>query len=255
MLDFPRPSNDKDFENFCVRYFRKLGKNDRLQLYAKRGQKQDGIDIHDPLGISPAIAVQCKLIEVGKKLKTSDLETETSKASNSVLPVNRYVIATTASTSRECQDWASEFNQKSGRKFTLEILFWESICHELSCLSLIERESMIQGRDMAREVIGEICINPQLRSTVALLFQKGNDSPEADFSNLERLMEERKFEIASYELSKLAESEHWETTGNYWRLALVCSSAVGPFFRVLFADCSMGHQSERFRLCGIFNHS
>jgi len=63
---FPQPDNEDGFEQLCLRFYRKLWKNEALKLYAKRGEKQDGVDIFDPFSLSPVRAVQCKFHEETK---------------------------------------------------------------------------------------------------------------------------------------------------------------------------------------------
>jgi hypothetical protein len=100
---FETPDNEDGFEQFCVRYYRKRWANDSLQLYAKRGENQFGIDIHDPIGIEPIGAIQCKHHEPTKTLAPAEIEAEVQKAEGWGQPLERYIIATTARKSAGAQ--------------------------------------------------------------------------------------------------------------------------------------------------------
>ena len=50
---FPQPSNEDDFELFCLRFLRELWKCPTLQQYGKRGERQHGIDLIDEAASTP----------------------------------------------------------------------------------------------------------------------------------------------------------------------------------------------------------
>ena len=111
-LRYPQPDNEDAFEQMCLRFYRRLWKNESLTLYAKRGEKQDGVDIHDPACIKPIRAVQCKHHEATKTLPPAEIKAEVAKAENSTLPIEQYVIATTAKKSKTAHD-KQEVKQES----------------------------------------------------------------------------------------------------------------------------------------------
>src|SRR5688572_29883075 len=91
---YPQPSNEDDFELFCLRFLRELWRCPTLQQYGKRGERQDGIDLVDEGGGPPLRAVQCKHHEPDKTLPPAEIEA--GKALRSALPLDEFFILTTA---------------------------------------------------------------------------------------------------------------------------------------------------------------
>ena len=77
---YPQPDNEHGFELVCLRLYRNLWQNESLQLYAKRGEEQYGIDIHDPFSREPVRAVQCKFHEATKTISPAEIKREVAKA-------------------------------------------------------------------------------------------------------------------------------------------------------------------------------
>ena len=142
---FPQPDNELAFEQLCLRLYRKLWKNEGLYLYGKRGQAQHGVDIHDQIGQRPLSAVQCKHHEPVKTISPEEIKGEVTKAENSHFSIERYVIATTARKSSEAQDCVAKLNQRSDKKFLVEIHFWEEICQYASEFGRVIAEFIIHG--------------------------------------------------------------------------------------------------------------
>lgn len=201
---FPQPDNEDGFEQMCLRYYRKLWSNESLQLYAKRGEKQDGIDIHDPACLPPIRAVQCKHHEPTKNLEPAEIKAEVLKAENSVIPIEQYVIATTAKKSKNAQNEIVELNSRSDKKFSVEIHFWEEICQGLSGFTPFQAHFIAYGRDAVADLLATVLQDPQIaalasRALVALPAESGID----EFSEIEQLFVKRNLQAAAYEISKL----------------------------------------------------
>jgi hypothetical protein len=205
-LLYPQPDNEDAFEQMCLRFYRKVWKNENLQLYAKRGEKQDGIDIHDPVCLKPVRAVQCKHHEPTKTLSRASILKEVKKAENSTLPIEHYVIATTAKKSKTAQDAVVELNSRplSERPFTVDVHFWDNICHELSQLPHIQAHLIIAGQDVRADLVAFVLEDPQ---TASMVFRRlgglGSESSEGIYSEIEQLLTDRNFEAARYEIDKL----------------------------------------------------
>jgi hypothetical protein len=80
---YPQPGNEDEFEDFCVRFYSHLLKRSGLVRYAKRGYKQDGIDIIDQHCIKPIYAIQCKHHEATKTIKPKEIRDEVSNVESS----------------------------------------------------------------------------------------------------------------------------------------------------------------------------
>lgn len=196
-----QPDNEFDFEKLCLRLYRKLWKNESLVLYAKKGQTQDGIDIFDPLGLTPRRAVQCKLHEPHKKLKPSEIQDEVSKAENSILALDQYIIATTAQKSNDAQEAVLKLNQRPNKPFTVEVHFWEEICEQASGLGRAIAEFILYG-DSTLECTN---LTPQLRafSLVESPLPSSGFEKSNSWTIIETLLEERRYDLARYEIEKL----------------------------------------------------
>ena len=73
---YPRPGNDDEFEEFCLRFYRIFLERDAFDRYGKRGERQHGIDLFDQLAKKPASCVQCKHREAHKTLRPAEIEAE-----------------------------------------------------------------------------------------------------------------------------------------------------------------------------------
>jgi hypothetical protein len=70
---YPHPSNEKEFEQFCLELLIRHWNNPDLELYGKRGERQLGVDIID-LGCSdPFKAAQCKHHEPDKTIPPAEI--------------------------------------------------------------------------------------------------------------------------------------------------------------------------------------
>lgn len=206
---YPQPDNEHDFEELCLRLYRKLWKNESLKLYAKRGERQDGVDIFDPLCIAPVRAVQCKHHESTKPLRPSEIETEVAKAEHFQFPIDRYVIATTAKKSRKAQDTVAELNLRRDRKFTVDIVFWEDICQQASELGRVVAELIIYGENILAGAAAD-----EQRSTV---WSSISSSPvesldsQEPYRTIEDLLNDRRLDLARHELDKLPDTKTAES--------------------------------------------
>lgn len=187
---YPQPDNEDGFEQTCLRFYRQHLSRQGMQLYAKRGEKQDGIDILDPLCMQPVYAIQCKHHEEHKTLPPAEIRAEVVKAEKSVHEIDHYIIATSAKKSRHAQDCVAKLNGRKVKKFTVEVHFWEDICQYLSELHLGQAEFIVYGQ---RILAGS--------AELSLTFVRQS------LPIVEGLLSDRKLEAAAHELEKL-EAEH-----------------------------------------------
>lgn len=200
-FDYPRPDNEDGFEQLCLRLYRKYWKNENLKLYAKRGERQDGVDIFDPLCIKPFRAVQCKHHESTKTLLPSEIKAEVEKAEKSHFKIEHYVIATTAKKSRNAQDTVFDLNQRIDKKFTVDIDFWEELCQYASELGPVMAELIIYGQNILAGAGIAALGGPA--AFMASLSGKETGTGDDLYASIEILLNERRFEVARHELCKL----------------------------------------------------
>lgn len=204
---YPQPDNEDGFEQLCVRFYRKFWENGGLQLFAKRGEKQDGIDIYDPLSLKPVGAIQCKFHETNKTIPPSEIKKEVEKAENSPFDLERYVIATTARKTRNAQETVVELNRRVDKQFTVEIHFWEDICTEVEQFGLVKAELIIYGKNI---LAGANSIEKEAEFG-SLMTPPSNPGRVADatgsLAEIEELLDKRRFDVARYKIEKQSEIE------------------------------------------------
>ena len=124
-----RPRNEQDFEALCLKLLRAHWKCPELQLYATRGEAQDGVDIVDISVQEPLRAAQCKLHEEGKVTNRTEVTREIEKAKGFTPSLGRYVIMTTGKVKREVHDLLIEINREHRKKrlFSVEVFDWGRI--------------------------------------------------------------------------------------------------------------------------------
>ncbi len=207
---YPQPDNEDAFEQMCLRFYRKLWKNESLQLYAKRGEEQDGVDIHDPACLRPVRAVQCKHREATRTLQPCEIREEVGKAEGSTLRIDRYVIATTAKKSKKAQDTVVELNSRPDgeKKFTVDLHFWEDICEQLSRLTQVQAQFIVAGRDVGCDVLASILQDPQIAlAACRLLGVAAVEISAGALSEIEQLLADRSIDVARHELDKFLGSK------------------------------------------------
>ena len=155
---WPQPDTEQELEVVCLHVLKVEWQCSSLELYAKRGEAQYGIDIIDPAATSPFRVAQCKLRE--KNLTKAEILAEIDKVKN--FPggkVDHYLILTTGSRSAATQNAVIAINQKHAAAglFRVEVRGWDWIESILEGHpSLAERtHPLIFG--MARKlVLGEL---------------------------------------------------------------------------------------------------
>ncbi len=203
---FPQPSNEDDFEEFCERLLQKHFSCKTLQLYGKRGEKQNGIDVIDTAHSSPFRAAQCKHHEFTKTLPPQELEDEVGKAANSGFDLEEYYVLTTARKSKRSQNRVIKINKDRDYKqsFVTSLWDWPEIESVLSSLNPRDRDYVIDGgtgRDvsaletMFKDVIKESIAENRLVAT--------NNILEARLSSAERHIKEERRDLAVYELDQI----------------------------------------------------
>jgi hypothetical protein len=74
------PPEESKFEAFCVSFLRDFWPNSAPELYGRRGQGQQGVDIIDVSGEVTLRAAQCKWKSLGTILSVKEFKAEVAKA-------------------------------------------------------------------------------------------------------------------------------------------------------------------------------
>lgn len=215
---YPQPDNEVAFEQMCLRYYRKIWNNENLARYGKRGETQNGVDIYDPVCSSPVCAVQCKHHEPTKTLPPAAIMEEVRKAEKSKLPIDQYVIATTAKKTRRAQDTVATLNRrpKTKKRFTVELHFWEDICERLSQFNQVQAWFIVTERHIAVDLLASVLLDPDITSIVSQQLNTVRDDalPVGAFGDIEQLLNDRNFDVARYELDKRPSADRLATLPN-----------------------------------------
>lgn len=205
---YPQPGNEDEFEDFCLRYYRQLWSCESLELYGKRGERQDGIDIIDQLRTQPFRAIQCKCHEPTKNLPPAEIRKEVAKVEASEHAVEQYVIATTAKKSNRAQDAAIKLNERPDRQVTVQVHFWEDVCIRLSEMPRAVAETIVYGQSIlaADSRVTQSGAGAETSHVVTVSIGPG-EAPNARYSEIHALFDARKIEIAEYEILKLPDPE------------------------------------------------
>jgi len=125
----PILKNSHDFELLCLDLLRRFWTLPSLDLYAKSGEEQNGVDIIDLGGAAPLHAAQCKLKESDKSLSPGEIEAEVEKAKTFELAIGKYAILTTGKVSGQSQRKILEINQLHIAQglFEVELFTWDRI--------------------------------------------------------------------------------------------------------------------------------
>jgi tetratricopeptide (TPR) repeat protein len=128
-LRHEQPSNDRDFEILCLRLLRKHWNLPSLELYGRRGQKQDGVDLLDTGGTKPLRAAQCKRLDPTKAIDPLEIRGEVAKARRFRPTLDYYAILTTAQISTEAQKEVARINRYHRAKglFEVKLISWHDI--------------------------------------------------------------------------------------------------------------------------------
>jgi cellulose synthase operon protein C len=133
----PKPGNEQDFERACVPLWCDLLGDPNVQLNARRGQGQDGVDLFGMRNRDPKnyVGVQCKLKGDGKQLTDTEVRQEVTKALGFKPPLGEFFIVTTAPDDGAMHEFArvltSELHGK-GRSMSVHVWGWGTLEQKIS---------------------------------------------------------------------------------------------------------------------------
>jgi tetratricopeptide (TPR) repeat protein len=201
---FAIPTDPDQFEKMCRDLLRHYWSRPGLEIFAKRGEQQYGIDILDLSGETPVYAAQCKLKEEHKSLTPAEIQGEVDKAKKFAAPLGKYGILTTAKVSRQAQMKVREINEahKALGLFEVELLTWEILCSLLQQYSDVQElfyGEMALGR--AARIEREILT---IRDGVESLTSKSDgDEIDSQINDARDWITKREFQVATLLLNRV----------------------------------------------------
>ena len=97
------PENEQDFERLCLALLREHWKSPDLQIYGRRGQEQNGVDILDLAGEEVYRGAQCKNFNPLKSFTVESLNSAVDAAKSFRPCLHRLEIMTTGKKSTDTQ--------------------------------------------------------------------------------------------------------------------------------------------------------
>jgi hypothetical protein len=134
--DLPPPSSWDEFEVICADLWGEIWGDRHTQLYGRKGQRQNGVDIKGVDDKGKQCGAQCK----GKKnwppstLTIKEIDSEIAKAKKFRPDLNEFILLTTAPNDVTVQDHVAALNKSksSGIGFRVEVYSWDEIRRRLS---------------------------------------------------------------------------------------------------------------------------
>lgn len=128
----PKPSGWDEFEDICLSSFKLRWGSPNLTRHGRQGQKQQGVDIYGPDNLQRPIGIQCK--NTISSITESIVDAEILNAEEFNPPLASLYIATTADSDVTLQAYVRSISEDRHRnnKFTVDIVFWSAIVHDLS---------------------------------------------------------------------------------------------------------------------------
>ena len=129
MARYRQPSNEDEFEDFCLHLLRRHWNSAQVDRLGHRGERQHGVDLIDKSGATPLRAAQCKHHMGLKTLPPAEFRAEVEKAKAFPRQLGLYVVLTTAKKSIETDLAVIDINVEHKRTglFSVEFLTWEGI--------------------------------------------------------------------------------------------------------------------------------
>jgi hypothetical protein len=121
--------NEQDFERLCLHLLREHWKNPDLQMYGRRGQRQNGVDILDLSGQPLCRAAQCKNFNPLEVFTVDDLQSSVEAAKSFRPQLHRLEIMTTAkkSTETQLQLLRTNLEHRKNGLFRVRLKTWDEI--------------------------------------------------------------------------------------------------------------------------------
>lgn len=133
----PKPANEQDFERACVPLWCDLLGDPNVQLNARRGQAQDGVDLFGMRDRDPKrhVGIQCKLKGDGKHLTDTEVRQEVTKALGFEPSLSEFFIVTTAPDDGDMHELARVITRElhaKGRAMSVHVWGWGTLEQKIS---------------------------------------------------------------------------------------------------------------------------
>lgn len=133
----PKPANEQDFERACVPLWCDLLGDPNVQLNARRGQAQDGVDLFGMRDRDPNryVGIQCKLKGDGKHLSDTEVRQEVTKALGFEPSLSEFFIVTTAPDDGAMHELARVLTHElhaKGRTISVYVWGWGTLEQKIS---------------------------------------------------------------------------------------------------------------------------
>ena len=129
-LQVPPPADWQAFERHLYDLFQaEWGASASVQMHGRTGQPQCGVDVYGQPDGEGYCGIQCKLHDAALNTAVTDLELtrEIAKAQGFKPKLARFILATTAPRDREIQAVVRRLNERKGRPFSVDVLFWDDV--------------------------------------------------------------------------------------------------------------------------------
>jgi tetratricopeptide (TPR) repeat protein len=126
---YPLPRSPEEFGRLCLRLLRRHWQLAQLERLRDPENRALGIDLLEVSGRSRLSAVRCDLREMHEPPSLSWLKEAVQRAASLSLPIGRFVIATTAWSSKALRRAVCEVNRsnRAANRFAVEVLCWEDL--------------------------------------------------------------------------------------------------------------------------------
>ena len=124
MLNFPPPANWQDFQILTARLVELMCIEGTVHEYGRLGQRQDGVDVYGETHNGAHLGVQCKEMQLGKKLTQALMRDEADKALKFQPNLKMFVVATTLPEDTRMHNAATNLNQSGRYPFKIACWSW-----------------------------------------------------------------------------------------------------------------------------------
>ncbi|PBS13986.1 hypothetical protein CMZ82_00415 [Lysobacteraceae bacterium NML93-0792] len=125
LLNFPPPANWQDFQILTARLAELMCIEGSVHEYGRQGQRQAGVDVYGELHGGEHLGVQCKEMELGKKLSERLIRIEADKALKFEPALKIFVVATTLPEDTGMHRAVTNLNQSGAYPFRITHWSWK----------------------------------------------------------------------------------------------------------------------------------
>jgi hypothetical protein len=122
---YPKPRDWQHFERLSRALMSEVY-GDQFQPWGRAGQRQNGVDIYLLREDGTAVAIQCKGRSkgIGRALSKASIEQELSKLAGFPIPLNEFIVLTTADEDTAWGAWSAEFTALRAASGQCRVSIW-----------------------------------------------------------------------------------------------------------------------------------